>query len=351
MWSHRLFLRRFDAGGLIEIFLVSAVASILTIRFFLRISGYPTLGGESLHIAHMLWGGLLMLVAMILLLSFLGRHASRAAALIGGIGFGTFIDEVGKFVTHDNDYFFQPAISVIYGIFILTFLSARALHGRSYTRTEYLLNALHELEEVALRDLDEYELRRALRYLERSDPDHPLVPVITELLSHVELVPVPSPGPLSRLRGWLRDRYRSVTQRRAFAVGLVVFFAGQFLLRLAHVVFLLLGWRFEFGDLSGAGWWSRVAGVETSLGFVDWAQLCTSLLSGVFVGWGIALLTRSRLAAYGMFKRSLLVTIFLTQVLMFYEQELSALVGLAFNILVLLALQVMMQREQEEASG
>ena len=74
----------------------------------------------------MLWGGLLMLAALVIVLSFLGRAAERVSAIIGGIGFGMFIDEVGKFVTSDNNYFFRPAASLIYVIFILLFLVARA---------------------------------------------------------------------------------------------------------------------------------------------------------------------------------------------------------------------------------
>ena len=55
-------------------FLVAGVASILAIRVYLILTGYPQLGGGGLHIAHMLWGGLLMLVALILMLAFLGRR-------------------------------------------------------------------------------------------------------------------------------------------------------------------------------------------------------------------------------------------------------------------------------------
>src|SRR5918994_6609646 len=86
-------VRNADAGGYLEGFLVSVVAGILAIRLYLDLTGYPRVGGGGLHIAHMLWGGLLMLVAIVMLLAFLGAQSRRLAAVVGGIGFGTFIDE------------------------------------------------------------------------------------------------------------------------------------------------------------------------------------------------------------------------------------------------------------------
>ena len=104
----RLIFRDLRAGEYLDLVLVAAVSAVLLIRFFLALTGYPTVGGGTLHIAHMLWGGLLMLVALVLLLAFLGRFAHQLGALLGGFGFGTFIDELGKFITRDNDYFYRP---------------------------------------------------------------------------------------------------------------------------------------------------------------------------------------------------------------------------------------------------
>ena len=59
--------RSTTSGGQFELFLVASVASLLLIRFFLAWMGFPQVGGGGLHIAHLLWGGLLMLLAILLL--------------------------------------------------------------------------------------------------------------------------------------------------------------------------------------------------------------------------------------------------------------------------------------------
>src|SRR5258708_23108147 len=84
----------------LETLLASSAITVVVIRYFLAFAGYPQLGnGESLHVAHMLWGGFIMLGVILFLLSFFGRHIHQISAVIGGIGFGIFIDELGKFIT------------------------------------------------------------------------------------------------------------------------------------------------------------------------------------------------------------------------------------------------------------
>src|SRR5438128_3434136 len=99
----RIFVRNFAAEEMLELFVVMAIFAVLVIRFLLGISGYPKLGGAGLHIAHLLWGGLLMLLSLLILLVYLGRRVMRLAAVVGGLGFGVFLDELGKFITSDNN--------------------------------------------------------------------------------------------------------------------------------------------------------------------------------------------------------------------------------------------------------
>lgn len=70
-------------------------------------------------------GGLLMLLAIYLLLSYIGPVVRPAAALVGGVGFGLFIDEVGKFITSDNNYFYQPTAAIVCVVFVLIVLGSR----------------------------------------------------------------------------------------------------------------------------------------------------------------------------------------------------------------------------------
>ncbi len=166
--------RDFEAGIYLQDLLVSAVVAILLTRLFLGLTGFPRMGGGGLHVAHMLWGGLLMLIALVLLLAVIGKRSKRLAALIGGAGFGLFIDELGKFITAENDYFFQPTIALIYGLLVLLFLSFRAIERRSLSPDEALANSADMLRELVLGGATEAEIQRTLRLLERSEIEGPL---------------------------------------------------------------------------------------------------------------------------------------------------------------------------------
>ncbi|MFL5891488.1 MAG: hypothetical protein ACJ75I_01990 [Solirubrobacterales bacterium] len=76
-------------GPLQDAFLVSAAVMILVIRLELWATNYPQLGGGKLHIAHLLYGGVLMLIAIGVLVSFVGRTGRLPGAIIGGLGFGS----------------------------------------------------------------------------------------------------------------------------------------------------------------------------------------------------------------------------------------------------------------------
>jgi hypothetical protein len=142
--------------------LVTFGVTVIGVRFFLQLTGFPQIGNSVLHIAHALWGGLLLFVAVLLPLAFANRWAIEASALLSGIGIGLFIDEVGKFITQTNDYFFPPALPFIYGFFLLTVLVylyfRRSRQEEDPRRAMY--HALAGLQDVLDGDLDTAEAAR-----------------------------------------------------------------------------------------------------------------------------------------------------------------------------------------------
>src|SRR5215208_3273982 len=151
-------VKREDAEQYLVITLLSFAASVIVIRLFLELTGYPQVGNSELHIAHVLWGGLLLFVASLLPLVFANRWVYKAGALLAGVGVGLFIDEVGKFITQNNDYFYPAAAPIIYAFFLLTVLlylqvrRPRPSDGRSE-----LYHAFDKLEDVLDRDLNARE--------------------------------------------------------------------------------------------------------------------------------------------------------------------------------------------------
>ena len=338
-------IRDFHSGAQLDLCLVSAVASVLLIRFYLEATGYPQIGGGTLHIAHMLWGGLLMMVAVILLLAYLGRAVKLWGALLGGVGFGTFIDEIGKFVTRDNDYFYRPTFALMYVVFVAAYLAMRAIRRRATcTPEEYVVNALHELEEAAMHDLQRDEQARAMRYLAAVRPPTPLSEGLASLIASAPNAPARTPGRIARAGEWLLREYQRLAARPAFWRGLVLFFVAQLVVKLLHVVLLLSG---SDAGASLTGRLTVFGGGAGAYAIAEWLQLGSSLRSAAFVAFGILALRTSREAALRHLERSVLVSVFVTQVFMFYHAQLAAVAVLAFNLLVLLGLGYMRAHQTE----
>jgi hypothetical protein len=112
-------VERENAVRYMTISLVSSIATVILVRFFLYLTGYPQIGSGTLHIAHVLWGGLILYIAAILPLIYLNPKLHMIGAILSGVGIGLFIDEVGKFITRQYDYFYPAAAPIIYIFFLL----------------------------------------------------------------------------------------------------------------------------------------------------------------------------------------------------------------------------------------
>lgn len=125
MWQrvrNHLPVKRHHAERYVLISLITFALTVVVVRTILTLTGYPRLGEDSVHIAHVLWGGLSLFASALLLLIASDRRALVLGAILGGGGVGLFIDEVGKFITQSNNYFTPAALPIIYALLLLTVL-------------------------------------------------------------------------------------------------------------------------------------------------------------------------------------------------------------------------------------
>lgn len=324
----QIFLRNTHRGDEFDLFLVSAVTGLLSIRLYLQLAGYPQIGHGGLHVAHMLFGGLFMLASLIMLLGYVGQRVQRLAAIVGGLGFGVFIDEIGKFITRDNNYFFQPTIAIIYAIFVVLFLLFRSLRGRrGYTPREYLLGALLQLEEVAQQDMDSVEQKRFNQLLDQADPSNPLTAELKEIAAGLPAAPP--------------AREQSIWTRRVAALYRQLIHRASALRTLQFI--LIVDAVYVIGEAIWSLFGDDFTSVRSQIGV---GQLVASLVAGVIMALGVRSLSRSRLRGYELIIRAILVNLFITQFFSFYHEELVALPGFVINLFVFLAVSYALRQER-----
>ena len=295
MTTDQHIVRDENAGGLLEMTLVFGVVTILGIRAFLALTGYPQLGGGNLHIAHTLWGGLGMRVAIALLLSYWNPAIRQLAAALGGVGFGFFIDELGKFITTDVDYFFQPTIALLYIMFISLFLVVRAIGSKQLSSAELAAN------------------KNIVAAMSAEGNPPRLIRIYTDTVEK------------------LQQGYRELVATRWFAPAVSITFIVIAITQIITIIALVTGR-------------SSAAAADRHIPLLEQAA---SYVSALFFVIGVIRLRHSRIAAYRWFMRGTLVNILVTQVFMFYYSELAALGGLIGHGLVYFALRFLIARETD----
>jgi pimeloyl-ACP methyl ester carboxylesterase len=338
--AQRHLVRAADAD-LLDTFLVSAVATVIVIRIFLEATGYPQLGGGGLHIAHVLWGGLGMLVAIVLLLLFPTSTPRLVAAVVGGAGLGAFVDELGKFVTSDNDYFFRPTAAILYVLFVVLFLATREIRRfRSLSQTESLVNAVELAEKLAMGTLTADDRDRALQLLAKADPGEALVAPLRASF----LAADPAPVDFARLR-WMTSAggrtYAAIVSSPGFRWTLAAIFillGVLFLVGVATIVAVLVGSLLGIPD-------AQAELDETTIASV--IQGTASVVAGVLILRGVFALRRSRARAYRAFELAILVDLLLAQPFAFLDVGFGAAVDVFIDLAVLATLRYLQTQERK----
>ncbi len=337
---------------LLDSFLICSVLTILIVRTELYLTNYPQVGGHGLHIAHLLWGGLLMLIAQVILLAFVVPSARQVAAVIGGIGFGLFMDEVGKFVTSDNNYFFKPSAAIMYCVFIAIFVTVRQIdRGRVFTKREFLLNSIEMTKDVPMVRLGGERRRRALNMLALSDQSDPLVKHVRGMLddprAHHEHRPWPTTRLWRRLRAYLLDAVEW-PGFQTLVVVLICVWVAALIVQIVDVTWFTKAYT-EPQQVFRLG--SKITNVPLDSGqrkFVWWAVTVSTAVAAAFAIVGLVLLVRGRRErAFVMLERALLVTIFFTQVFAFVHTQFAAVLGLIIDLGLFVMVRAVLNQEIE----
>jgi hypothetical protein len=306
--------RSYDLHQRLTVMLVCAVATVLFTRAILAASGYPQVGGSKLHIAHVLWGGLLLTAAVVAMLAFLSPAAKPVAAVLGGVGFGLFIDEVGKFVTKDVDYFYRPAIAIIYIAFLVLFAVSRLLARYRFGPDEAVLIAIDSLERSAVGSLSDERRAEALALLRDTGAAGTLADGVAALLDRApasdELA-----SPTERLTGRLRRLWQALTVHPRFRELVFAVLAAAAAISIAETAWLLRH------------------GVR-NLTFSERAFAVTTVVACVLLVIGAFRLVTSVLAALRWYEHAVLLEILVGQVFLFTSEQFEATLDLAALLVV-----------------
>ena len=341
-------VKRLRAEQYLLMTLLSFAGSVSLTRLFLEITGYPQLGGGGLHIAHLLWGGLLLFIASLLPLIYANRWVYSLGAVLAGIGVGLFIDEVGKFITQNNNYFYPPAAPIIYAFFLITiliYLRVQKLPTNN-PRTELYL-ALENFEEVLDHDLDadeRTEIVKRLQYVAQQEEETDFSRLAKELLhfltsKRIDIAPeFPSFSEKINLRIQVFEkRYINSNRARIIllcsvgALGLISLYRLlQFLLVLilpayqVNTISLLIN-KGLLDNSSGLNWYLLRLVLEGLVGVL----MCTA---AVFLG------IRKEKSGVNLSFFGLLLSISIIDLFIFYFDQFSSIIMAVIQFLVLLGL-------------
>jgi hypothetical protein len=259
-----------------------------------------------------------------------------------------FFDEVGKFLTQNNDYFFRPAASVIYVLFLLgvyVYITVRRGEPDAQTRLHHALAAMQEVVDGDLDPQEKADLERMLGATARAERALPdvrelAVALLDFVQTQADVVPArhtPLRDALRSARHWLES---SLLTRGVLRALLILSTALLGLLSLLDLAALLrvLGDPQQMDRLV-RGWVARAS--LTSTQEATWFVLMIGLKAVVGVALLIALVQMLRgreERAIPFALAGLLLSIAAVDVLLFYFAQFIAAAYVTIDFLLIAAL-------------
>ncbi len=324
--------------------LVAFASTVIVTRWLLDLAGYPKLAAGDLHVAHALWGGLLLYAAALLPLAMAGRTAYLISALLSGVGMGLFIDEVGKFITERNDYFYPVAAPLIYASFMISvFAWLQIRRRRPGDAKGHLLSALEGLEEAVVGDLQRTERRELLEELERArsggetEAQRLLASAMHRYLASEASTAARRRTAWDAVRlGWLRRRRRWIGGRGVRAVvGSALFLAGVNAIAVLVLTLIAMAHGFRPEETAPLVW--RLAHL-----------VAEGVAGSMLLAGAVLSLSGRRESGFRFAFRGLIVALTLADVLAFYIQQFESISTALFHVALLLVVSTSRSRRAPE---
>jgi cytochrome c biogenesis factor len=328
-------VRREGGETYLLLMLVSFGTTVILMRWYLALAGYPQIASGELHIAHALWGGLLLFIASVLPLLFAGRTTYPVSAVLSGIGIGLFADEVGKFITVSNDYFYPAALPIVYAIFLIgAVIYLRSRRPAARDARSQLIATLEELEEAVERDLEPSEheamVRRLTDVAERatSEDHRRLAAALLDYVRAPSTVLIPERhGLAERLARWWRGRRERLLGDRGARWLYGATLTVTAIRSLIAAVALIIG-------IVGV-----VLGSTTSTSALEIAQLFIEGFTGALLVPGIILIALGRTqAGIRLASISLALALLVQDLIGFYLNQFDAVWSALFHLVLLIGL-------------
>jgi hypothetical protein len=333
-------IKKENASEQIMSIMIWAIFGLFGTRLFLQLTSYPQIGNQSWHVAHVLWGGLAMTLGMVLNLTYNGSWIKKMSTIIFGLGLGFFVDESGKYLSRDNNYFFRPAIIFIYIFFIILFIFYRYLEKNKPKDPKYLLYSIFDqLAEIGTEKINKNQkisMLKDLKQITKIETNADQKQLAGELSL---LIKSKKNKEGSYLNLWQRlinkSNYISyrVLKRKIVLIGLGIYVAWWSIDKISDAALILTSPQ-------------KVAVIEQF--YVDYSflnrtdvymiglKLIFDVIVAIFFISGLYnLIRKQRRAGFWFFQQGLIINIYLSSVFKFYFEQFSAVLGLILSILVL----------------
>jgi hypothetical protein len=350
----RKFYSRLHAEEYLLLTLISFALTVSVTRLLLYLTGYPQLGNNELHIAHVLWGGLLLFIACLLMLLYANRLIRIWGAILAGVGVGLFIDEVGKFITQSNNYFFPPAAPIIYAIFLLTmmvyFLSRRRKRLDPRSELYAVTQQLEEMLDHELTGKEKEEMFARLQYIRANAGERELQELadsLTHFLQKKELHITDERLDIvektDRALRQIESRYFGETLTRGLITASLILLSAWLLVKPLMAILYsgdLGRTQVLFAELIKN---NLLASQESQAGYLA-VLVAQSTLAIVFLAAAILLLAKVRRTAVLLAYVGLLVTLTALNLLVFYYDQFSTIFSALYEFILLFCLLRFRQR-------